>query len=183
MNPETPKSANENEEPVSPDTAELSESEAKVEDAFAKLQEELTQIHDRYLRLGAEFENFKKRSERERLTSIRFANENLLSELLPVLDHLEQAIVAANTHSAESVVSGVQIVLKQFKDVLSKSGLKEFESKGQQFNPNLHEALAERESDEHEAGTIIEEYQKGYMLNDRLVRAARVVVSKKPKSE
>jgi molecular chaperone GrpE len=175
----------ENEE-VSTDGADLKESEANVEDAFSKLQEELGSIHDRYLRLGAEFENFKKRSERERLTSIRFANENLLVELLPVLDHLEHAIAAATNHESESaaasnVVTGVQMVLKQFKDILAKSGLKEFTSAGTPFNPNLHEALAERESSEHDDGVVIEEFQKGYMLNDRLVRPARVVVSKKGK--
>jgi molecular chaperone GrpE len=182
MNPEKPESTHENEEVVSADATELKEAEAIVEDAFGKLKEELTLIHDRYLRLGAEFENYKKRSERERLTSIKFANESLLSELLPVLDHLEQAIVAAGTHSAESVVSGVQMVLKQFKDVVAKSGLKEIESLGTTFNPNLHEALAERESNDHDAGVVLEEFQKGYMLNDRLVRPARVVVSKKPRS-
>src|SRR5262245_20550172 len=94
----------------------LKESEANVEDAFSKMQEELKLIHDRYLRLGAEFENFKKRSERERLTSIRFANENLIVELLPVIDHLEHAMAAATNHGAESpavtnVVTGVQMVL------------------------------------------------------------------------
>lgn len=162
------------------DNPELKESEVsvEVEDAFSKMQEELGLVHDRYLRLAAEFENFKKRSERERLTSIRFANESLLSELLPVLDHLEHAIAAANNHTAGNVVTGVQMVLKQFKDILAKHGLKEFTSLGTPFNPNLHEALAERESLEHENGVVIEEFQRGYMLNDRLVRPARVVVSK-----
>lgn len=182
MNPTKDESV-QNKEEVSTDAAELNASEASVEDAFGKLQEELTQVQDRYLRLGAEFENFKKRSDREKQTSIRFANENLVSELLPVIDHLEAAILAANNHSAESVVLGVQLVLKQLKDVLAKSGLKEFSSLGSPFNPNLHEALAERESNEHDAGVVLEEFQKGYMLNDRLVRPARVVVSKKPISE
>lgn len=181
-NPEDKKPAEgESSEPeLLSETAELLDSEAKVEDAFGKLQEELAVIHDRYMRLGAEFENFKKRSERERLTSIRFANETLLSDLLPVIDHLEAAISAATNHSAENIVSGVQLVLKQFKDVVAKAGLKEFSSLGLPFNPNLHEALAQRESAEHEPSTVIEEFQKGYMLNDRLVRPARVVVSKNP---
>lgn len=170
------------------ESLELKETEAKVEDAFSKMQEELSLIHDRYLRLAAEFENFKKRSEREKLTAIRFANENLLLELLPVLDHLEHAIAAATTHSAQNangalnnVVTGVQMVVKQFRDTLSKSGLKDFASVGTPFNPNLHEALAERESPEHEDGIVVEEFQKGYMLNERLIRPARVVVSKKGK--
>lgn len=162
---------------------ELQESEAKVEDAFAKMQEELGLIHDRYLRLGAEFENFKKRSERERLSAIRFANEGLLVEILPVLDNLEHALAAANSHAeGNNVVTGVQMVLKQFRDILAKAGLSAFDSLGTAFDPNLHEALAERESDEHDAGVVVEEYQKGYKLNDRLVRPARVVVSKKKAS-
>jgi molecular chaperone GrpE len=172
-----------NEEEVSTDAVELKESQAHVEDALVKLQEEVALVQDRYLRLGAEFENFKKRSERERLTSLRFANESLLGELLPVVDHLEAALTAASNHSAENLVSGVQMVLRQFKDILAKAGLKEVDSLGIPFNPNLHEALAERETHEHEAGVVVEEFQKGYTLHDRLVRPARVVVSKKPKSE
>jgi len=168
---------------LSTDAAELQQSEANVEDAFGKLQEEVAAIHDRYLRLGAEFENFKKRSERERLTSIRFANEALLTDLLPVIDHLEAALTASTDGSAANIVSGVQLVLKQLKDVVAKSGLKEFSSLNTPFNPNLHEALAQRDSDEHEPGIVIEEFQKGYMLNDRLVRPARVVVSRKPSAD
>jgi molecular chaperone GrpE len=191
MNPEeksTEKSTTEEQlvaqaEEASATEVELQESEAKVEDAFAKMQEELGLIHDRYLRLGAEFENFKKRSERERLSAIRFANENLLVEILPVLDNLEHALAAANSHAeGNNVVTGVQMVLKQFRDILAKAGLSAFDSLGTAFDPNLHEALAERESDEHDAGVVVEEYQKGYKLNDRLVRPARVVVSKKKAS-
>lgn len=184
MNPSNP----EDKKPAQSEQSEAelsseSSEETKVEDPFGKLQEELAAIHDRYMRLAAEFENFKKRSERERLTSIRFANENLLTDLLPVIDHLEAAISAATNHSAENIVSGVQLVLKQFKDVVAKAGLKEFSSLGLPFNPNLHEALAQRESADHEPSTVIEEFQKGYMLNDRLVRPARVVVSTKAESE
>ena len=110
MNPSTPdKSARDESLALSADETSsenlnLKESEASVEDAFSKMQEELGLVHDRYLRLGAEFENFKKRSERERLTSIRFANENLLTELLPVLDHLEHAIAAATSHAASGEI-------------------------------------------------------------------------------
>lgn len=168
----------------SEENLDLQESEAIVEDSFSKLQQELESIQDRYLRLGAEFENFKKRSERDRLSSIRFANENLLIDLLPVIDHLEHAISAAKENpAADDVVIGIKMVLKQFSDILSKSGLRQFDSLGTPFNPNLHEALSEMDSEEHDSGIIVQEYQKGYMLNERLVRPARVVVSKKKVAE
>lgn len=188
MSPSTPEDNTQNIVDLScessAESAEAKESEVLVEDAFSKLQEELGAISDRYLRLGAEFENFKKRSERDRLSAIRFANEGLLTELLPVIDHLEHAVVAASAQAsgenlaATNIVTGVKMVLKQFKDILAKAGLKEFNSLETPFNPNMHEALAERESPDHDSGVVVEEYQKGYMLNDRLVRPARVVVSK-----
>jgi len=163
----------------------LIQSEHQVEDALSSLKDELGNLQDRYLRLGAEFENYKKRSERDRQTSVKFANEAILTDLLPVLDHLEQAIMAAekelkdnSNHAAVSLAKGVGMVLKQFEEVLGRYGVKAFSAKGQPFDPNFHEAMQQQESDTHPEGTVLEEYQRGYRLNDRLVRPARVVVAK-----
>ena len=143
-----------------------------------QIQDEFGELQDRFLRLGAEFENFKKRSERDRQISIKFATESLLMDLLPVMDHLEQAVHVAPDAPADAVLTGVKMVLKQFEDTLSKYGVKRFSALGETFDPAKHEAVAQQESSEVETGQVITEYQKGYFLHDRLVRPARVVVSK-----
>jgi molecular chaperone GrpE len=163
----------------------LEKSEAAFDSAFKKIQDDLAQAQDRYVRVLAEFENFKKRSEREQKTALQFANERLVKDLLPVLDHLEQAIAIADGvgetegHPLLKVVEGVRMVSKQFQDTLARFGLKSFSALGQQFDPQLQEALGEREAGDIAAGTVVEEYQKGYMLHERLVRPARVIVAKK----
>ena len=156
------------------------ETPKEPQDPLKKLQGEFDELQDKYLRLGAEFENFKKRAERDRISAIRFANESLLLNFLPVLDHLEQAIHAGNA-SAETdpIVAGVEMVLKQFEDTLGKYGIKRFSAVGEKFDHSKHEAMAEKEAPEGvEPGHVIEEYQKGYFLHERLVRPARVVVAK-----
>lgn len=148
------------------------------------LKAELTTMHDKLLRLAAEFENSKRRSEREQQNAIKFANERLLQELLPVLDNLEHAANAGQANSqdpvAQTVVAGVKMVLKQFGDTLEQLGITSFSALGQLFNPNEHEAMQEQESATAAPGTVILEYQKGYKLNGRLVRPARVIVAKAP---
>lgn len=139
---------------------------------------------DRLLRLQAEFENYKKRISKEHLEFTKFVNENMIKELLPVLDNLERAVESAkNDKVFDSLKEGVEMTLKQFTSVLEKAGLKEITSIGETFNPNKHEALIMIGSDEHEENTIVEEHQKGYLLNDRVLRPSKVVVSKKNKME
>ncbi|MCA9508682.1 MAG: nucleotide exchange factor GrpE [Myxococcales bacterium] len=151
--------------------------EASVED---KLTAELKQTHEKLLRVAAEFENYKKISQREQMNSIKFANENLVLNLLPVMDNLEQAVTAAKkSDNAKDVVIGVEMVLKQMSEVLEKFGVQFFSTHGENFDPARHEALSEREDDNVEPGTVVEQLQKGCLLNGRLLRAARVVVSKK----
>ena len=147
-----------------------------VEEQAKEEKEEIGALQDRFLRLAAEFENFKKRAEKDRQLSVRFANESLLCDLLPVIDHLEQALLAAKID--DIIVTGVKMVLKQFEDVLGRYGVKSFSAVGQSFDPSKHEAVEERVEASMPAGQVIGEYQKGYLLQDRLVRAARVVVSK-----
>ena len=165
------------------ESATLKENEDNVNNEFENLQNELNSVQDKYIRLGAEFENFKKRSERELQNNLKYANEAILSEMLPILDHLEQAIILGKNESKcnndSSVLLGVQMVLKKFKDVMKKIGIEEFSAIGKIFNPALHEAITQQINDDVKEGTVLEEYQKGYTLNGRLVRAARVVVSKK----
>jgi molecular chaperone GrpE len=139
--------------------------------------------HDRFLRQVAELENFKKRMAREREEAIRFANEALIKELLPVVDNLERAVAhAVGGGDGKPLVEGVEMVLRGFLDVLGKYGVSPLEAVGQTFDPSRHEAMAQVESDSQAPNTIVAEHQRGYLLHQRLLRPALVTVSKSSKS-
>jgi molecular chaperone GrpE len=136
--------------------------------------------YDRYLRAEADLENAKKRFSKEKTDLTKFSNESLIKNLIPVLDNLEKAIAHASEDcSLTTLVEGVELTLKGFKDALERQGLGEVNAVGEPFDPNFHEAARQQESSEVPPGTVIEEYQKGYLLNDRLIRPAMVVVSSK----
>ncbi len=136
--------------------------------------------HDRFLRVAAEFENYKKRVEKEKSDLIKYANEGLMKELLGVIDNLERALEQAEQNAqAESLLEGIRMILKQLKDILGKHGVSEIQALGETFNPNLHEAMMHETADEHAENTVIDEFQKGYVLKDRLLRPSLVKVSKK----
>ncbi|MBN1883292.1 MAG: nucleotide exchange factor GrpE [Deltaproteobacteria bacterium] len=144
-----------------------------------KLKAEAKENHDLYLRSAAEFENFKKRMERERSDSIRYANEDLIKQLLPVVDNLERALAHAEEVGAdEAMIEGVGMVHKQFIDALEKFGVTRVEAMEKPFDPNYHEAMMQVETDEHPPNTVVMEMAKGYLLHDRLIRPAIVGVSK-----
>lgn len=146
------------------------------------LRAEVVETKDRLLRLAAEFENYKKISQRELQNNLKFANETLISNLLPVMDNLDQAIVAAKK-SADStsndVIIGVEMVLKQMGETLKKAGVEVFSALGLPFDPARHEAMGEQLDENAEAGSVLIEYQKGYLLHGRLLRPARVIVAKR----
>lgn len=142
------------------------------------LSAELAETKDRLLRIAADFDNYKKTSQREQLNSIKFANEALLTNLLPIIDNLEQAVLTSQGTQKNEVVLGVEMVLKQFKDLLEKFGVEVFSAVGKMFDPARHEALGQKEDDEVPEGTVLLEYQKGYLLNQRLLRPARVMVAR-----
>jgi len=136
---------------------------------------------DRFLRLTADFDNYKKRAARERQEAISFANENLLSRLVPVLDAFEMALAAAsNDAAAKSLQAGVLMISNQLKSVLAEAGLEEIEAGGKPFDPNLHEAVTQQESTEVPEGQVIRQIRKGYKFRNRLLRPAGVVVAKMP---
>lgn len=140
--------------------------------------------YDRFLRQVAELDNVKKRSAREREEISRFANEALIKDLLPVVDNLERAVAhATGGGNGKPLVEGVEMVLKGLLDVLSKHGVAQISAIGQPFDPSRHEAMAQVESDNHEANSIVEELHKGYTLRDRLLRPALVSVAKPSKTE
>ncbi|MBC7661652.1 MAG: nucleotide exchange factor GrpE [Chitinophagaceae bacterium] len=140
-----------------------------------KLEEQLLDAKDRYMRQAADIENMRRRQEKERADLLKYGTEKLLQDLLPVLDSLDKAMLSADGQT-NPVVEGVKMVQKQFSSVLEQHGLKPLQSKGQVFDPNVHQAIQRLEDDVAE-DTVKEEFQKGYTLNGRLVRPSMVSVS------
>lgn len=151
----------------------------ECEELLVRKEDEIKQLQDRILRLAAEMENTRKRLERERTEGICFANESLIREMLPVVDNLERAIDhAPKDTEGETLLEGVRMTAKSFLDVLAKFGCVPFESVGKPFDPNFHEAIMQQESPDQPENTVVQEFQKGYTIRDRLLRPAMVVVSK-----
>jgi len=148
----------------------------KIEEAEAASEKN----HDLYLRSQAEIDNLKKRYQKEQQGLVKFANESLIKQLLPVADNLEKAIAhSQNDTSIEALREGVDLTLKGFVDVLQKAGVETVEAVGEPFDPNFHEAVSEMVDDRVEPGTVIKDLQKGYTLNQRLIRPSMVVVSRR----
>lgn len=152
---------------------ELPPLEAELEAALA----ELARLREDSLRERADLENQRKRLERERDMARRFANERLLGELLPVIDSLEAGLAAAGEDSS-ALREGMELTLRQLLKVTGDNGLAAVDPVGQAFNPEQHQAMSAVESAEHAPGHVVQVYQKGWLLNDRLLRPALVVVSK-----
>lgn len=139
---------------------------------------------DRYLRLSAEFENYKKRSAREMDKFRKFANESLIKEILAVVDNLERAVNSANDDECANsdLTQGVALSIKDLEKVFGKHGVIPIEAIGKAFDPVFHEAVIMQETDKYPENTVINELQKGYLIHDRLLRPAKVVVSKTNKN-
>ncbi len=151
---------------------------------LAEKEKEANENYDRLLRTAAELENLKKRVAREKEEWTKFANEELIKAILPFIDNLERAVNhAEKVVDAGVLIEGVRLTLQQLLQSLSKFGLSTFESVGKPFDPAFHEAMLVVESDKHEPNQVVEEFQKGYILNDRVIRPAMVSVSKPPQKE
>lgn len=147
---------------------------------LAASREEAEKHKDLYLRTRAETENFRRRMQREKEELSKFANENILREVLPVMDNLQRAVDHANAHesSISTLLDGVEMTLSQFKTVLDKFNVVVVEAKGLAFDPACHEAMGQLERDDCQPNTVVEVLQQGYTLNGRLLRPALVMVSK-----
>ncbi|HJQ98648.1 MAG TPA: nucleotide exchange factor GrpE [Candidatus Polarisedimenticolaceae bacterium] len=155
---------------------------ATLERDLATAREEARQNHDRWLRERADLENVKKRAARERTETVKFANEQVLRDLLPIVDNLERALQhARGGGDGEPLIEGVALILKSILDVLDRHGVRRIEAEGTPFDPAHHEAMAHVESAEHEPNVVVAEHQPGYRLNDRLLRPALVSVAKPPR--
>jgi len=152
---------------------------AELLEKAKELKASSEKYYDLFVRSQAEIENLKKRFQKEKTDLIKFSNESLIKQLLPVLDNLEKAISASREENPiEALREGVELTLKGLVDTLEKSGLVQIRAEGEPFDPNFHEAILELEHETVPPGNVIQELQKGYTLNERLIRPAMVVVSK-----
>lgn len=171
--------------PAGMDAAEVPENlqeEAGISnptDQLLEKDEELHALNDKYLRLAAEFDNYKRRVQRDQQDTVRFANEKLCKDLLPTLDNLERALQSGREQGqVEGLLEGVDLTYKHFLDTLKKMGIQQVSSVGEEFDPAKHQAVGQVESTTVPENVVVDEYQKGYFLHDRILRPAMVTVAK-----
>jgi molecular chaperone GrpE len=170
-----PGSASASQEPgVSTEPTELERMKAML----AQKETEAKEHYDRYLRAAADLDNLKKRTQRERTEQLRFAEETLIRDLLPIVDNLERAVAhAQGGGNGHPLIEGVGLVLRSLLDVLERHGVTRIEARGEAFDPARHEAIAQIEIPDQEPNRVVDQHLPGYMLHDRLLRAAQVSVS------
>lgn len=169
-------------EQVEPQEPSAEESELiQVEgSAYKKLQAQLEEYKDKNLRLYADFENARKRLEREKVEFVKYANEGMIVELLEILDNFERVLAAAQQkkNDSEELLKGIEMVIVNIKKLLARHNVKVIEAQGKKFDPHSQEILMQEETDACEDGIVLEEFQKGYTIDGRVVRTAKVKVSK-----
>lgn len=159
-------------------TGETRAVETGAETELERLQREASEMRELAQRKQAELENYRKRVERERMDLARYAGADVVKEVLPVLDNLERALRAAEGSSEEQLREGIAIIHRQLAEILTRLGLTEVESLGKPFDPHVHEAVSQQETEEHPEGTVLSVFQKGYLFKDRLLRPAMVSVAR-----
>ncbi len=154
-------------------------------DRLKQVLDELDEYKDKYIRLCAEFDNARKRMEREKQEFVKYANEGILLDLLAIIDNLERSLDSVNKDSPDikGLLKGINMVLSQAREVLLKHGVKPIEAKGKVFDPHCHEILMQEETDEFDEGIVIDEFQKGYYFNDRVLRTAKVKIARKKQED
>lgn len=155
-----------------------------LKEKLKQKEEELRDYYDKYLRALAELENYRKRVNKEKEDFWQYANEQVIHNLLPILDNFERALDSArNSKDSEGLYQGVELIYRQLRETLEKEGLKAFSSRGEVFDPSKHEAIAVVESEDCPPDVVVEEVQRGYYLKERLLRPAKVRVSKPREAE
>lgn len=166
-------------------TEQKTDKESALEEQLSACQEELAKHKDLYLRTVADLENYRKRAQREKEEMGRFANERLLREILPIKDNLERAVEHAREQEsdAKALLEGIDMTLQMLGKTLEQFGVAPITALGEPFDPNRHEAMGQMESTEHPPNIIVKEMQRGYLLNDRLLRPAMVMVAREPATD
>jgi len=142
---------------------------------------ERDEYYDKWMKVHAEYENTRKRLEKEKVDHLRFANEGIISKLFPIVDNFDMALGAMEkAEDKAAVMDGIRLVQKEFHRILDENGVRQIKTKGEKFDPNIHEAVAMVDAEGADEGEIVEEVRSGYLLNDRLLRPAQVIVAKGP---
>lgn len=162
------------ETPEAPESEQSEDSGSEVE----KLKLELEEAKNSKLRLQADFENYKRRVEREKQSLISYAVEGMMCELLPIIDNFDRALEVKDTEDFKGFYDGVDMIRNQFIEALKKQGLEEIEALEKPFDPNYHSAVSQMDSEDHESDIVIQVFQKGYSIKDKVIRPSMVVVSK-----
>ncbi len=164
---------------VSPQAEKGETSPEALREALAAKVQEMERLQERLLRAHAEFENYKKRMAREKAEFLKFAHEGLILEFLPILDNLERAIASARAEvGSTSLLEGIEMIARLFRTALEKAGVKPMEALGQPFDPAYHQAVAQVESSQGDTNLVVQEIQKGYLIEGRVLRPALVKVSR-----
>jgi molecular chaperone GrpE len=158
--------------------AAVGEAPAGDESPLAALNREKDALHDRLLRTAAEFDNYRKRVDRDRKDQAEAAMADALEDLLPIIDDLERALQASAGDESSAFRKGVELIYRQMTELLRKRGVKPIEAVGADFDPRIHQAVVQEVSSEHREGEVMEELRRGYMLGDRLLRPAMVKVAR-----
>ncbi|WP_101844336.1 nucleotide exchange factor GrpE [Halobacillus sp. Marseille-P3879] len=165
---------NEDDNNTESDQAETSEEYSEAD----RLREEKEEIQNRLLRLQADYDNFRRRTQKEREADRKYKSQSLVEELIPVLDNFERALqVEVDGESAQNFANGMKMVYDQFQSALDKEGVEEIPAQGEVFDPHLHQAVMQVEDENYESNIVVEQLQKGYRLNDRVIRPAMVKVN------
>jgi molecular chaperone GrpE len=154
--------------------------ETSEDGAFNQLQADIERFRDLALRSQADFDNYRKRSAREKEEAVKFANASLLERLIPIIDNFELGLAAAGSADNSPILAGMSMVGKQLHDFLAETGVTAIDAAGQTFDPNLHEAIAHENHPKVPEGKVIRQVRKGFKLKDRLLRPANVIVSSGP---
>ena len=179
MNTKNEKQKSDSRKPIAEEITEVKKELPLEKTEMELFKEQVEEYKNKYLRALADFDNYKKRSAIEREQFVQFANETLISELLPIIDGFGRAMEAAEKMDAgQEMLKGLALIKRQLEDVLKKHGVLEVEALGKPYDPNIHEAILQK-AHEGPEGVIIEEMQKGYTLHGRVIRPSMVIVSKK----
>jgi len=166
---------------IEPEIVETEDETENLRNELAQALNDIKMHQEQYLRTLADMENLRKRTQRDKEELAKFANENILREILPVIDNLERAVDhAEQAETNDGLFEGVQMTLTQFSQLLNKFGVEPVDAIGQPFDPAYHQAMGQLESDEHPVNTVVQQMQKGYQLNNRLLRPAFVMLAKAP---
>jgi molecular chaperone GrpE len=162
---------------------EVSAENAELKEELVRKEKEATANYDKYLRAVADLDNYKKRAIREKADIIKYGKEDLIKDILPFVDSLDRALVHADSSDVQAFKEGIKLIQEQLLSCLKKHGVEKIDSAGVDFDPNFHEAMMQVESEEHAENKVVNEVQKGYLLNGRLLRPSKVCVCKKMNKE